>query len=937
MKTSRLAPALVLSGAAALLVEVAWGRRWTLVFGSGTGAHALVLALFMLGMGLGARGYRALARRLGGSGRYLYVRLELAAAACALAAPALAAWATRAFQAAATSWGPTASPLGAVQLGLATLVLAIPTLCMGAALPALCDELEAGAPEEVEAQVGALYAWNTLGAVLGAAVGGYLAVPLLGLRGTFWLAAALGAAAAWWLRGGPRRTPPKAPPAPPGHRGIELTYAFVGFAALALEVLLFRAMLSAAGASSYAFAAVLSAFLAGIALGAALGRRPLADLPPRTDLAVRLGLTGTAVGVVGLALPAYLEIYLNVLPRARGVLGSELAIWALATIYLLPVGLGFGALLPAAVRALLPGGADHDAGGPALARAYLANSLGAAMGALAGHYWIAPGAGIRGGILLLAGSLLLVSLGLLLTSSSRSFAAAPAGLALALAVLRPGPVHIQDAGYRYAEIPTAKRPTVSEFLRPQELLWYRDGPDTSVAITRSPDGSRTLRINGKADASSTGDMPVQVGLGLLPAFLAPDGAEALVIGLGSGATAEALLRMPRGKVDVAELSPTVLEAARFGFGEIFPRPFQDPRSRIHLVDGRRLVEAWPRRVDLIVSEPTNLFISGVANLFTREFFRAARRRLRPGGHLVQWVQNYHLSPDSLRELVRTMGAEFPHVLLTWFDDFVILASDQPIRLDVGLARERLARPELAGLARQAGLGTQPTMLVRRILADRTTLLTWAGPGPLVTDDHPTLEFASSQDRFRSDGHLLEVALRSLHALQAGQEELPLTGLTSEDPAGGTRFEAARLRLGPDLGGTASLARLAGRRPGMQVLLEGRDALLFARWLREDPAGRAEVLVYPHSALSDPGLPHTALEGGEGLHPGSVHDHRALWQLSPSGALLTWACPATRRTYAAKRSVPEGEDLEAALAELAADISCLHPDGTWGRGTLAPAP
>ncbi len=271
-----------------------------------------------------------------------------------------------------------------------------------------------------------------------------------------------------------------------------------------------------------------------------------------------------------------------------------------------------------------------------------------------------------------------------------------------------------------------------------ELLLYDHGPTGAVAVGRSTrTGNVWLSINGKVDASTGDDMPTQLLSGELPLALAPDPRRALVVGLASGVTAGAVLRDPRvDALTVVELEPVVVRASRY-FDHASGAPLDDPRTTLVIDDARAFLARTDQRFDVIVSEPSNPWITGVSSLFTLEYWELVRSRLAPGGVVCQWVQLYGMGPDELRGLLRTFRHVFPDAVL--FE--TIEGSDV---LLIGGAGDAVARrPDLP----------VPPLL----LADE--LAGVAGEGWLNTDDRPRVEWAAPRWLHYDTGPANAAALR----------------------------------------------------------------------------------------------------------------------------------------------------------------------------------
>jgi len=780
-----LALCFFLSGLGSLVLEVVWTRQLRLIFGSTTLAASTILVAYMLGLGLGGLAGGRIAHRLR-DGIRAYAWIEIAIGLIALAVPflleALPPYA-RALMHDAGFW-----PLLLGRFAIALVVLLVPTILMGATLPIVVTAVTRVEPR-IGASTGLLYGINTLGAVAGVFATAFVLFPLLGLwRANLFgalLDVAVGVLALVLLgrsrdaatsgvttdqtadvgaharsAGDVASQAPRAAPAAahaaaepvPATSVLLVAYALVGFTALVYEVSWTRALALVLGSSIYAFSAMLGAFLAGIALGSLAARR----LVDRTTRPLRLLVAGLcALGVlslaVTLALPALPEAFLGLL-RRTGPIGTRLVLLQVAVCVLvqLPATLVLGALFPLLTRLVASGSATT---GAAVGRVYFANTLGCASGAFAAGFVLIPLLGLRD-TLALAAAVNLVSAALVLLlqpglgARARLAAAAPLAAALALLLFSipfdgtrltrgafRGPELVLDFG-------VADEPIVG--VPPKEVLFYRDGMNSTVSVHREGDGILELRVNGKADASTGGDMSTQVLLGALPLLFGPPAERVAVIGYASGVTAGSVARHPVERIDVIEIEPAILEAERF-FQQQNGRPLDDPRVRVVLDDGRAHLAAHPGTYDVVISEPSNPWMSGVSNLFTREFFAVARESLRPGGRLLQWVQLYAMPPEDLYSILAALRTEFAHVYAFAHGDeepdLLLLATQEPLGRD-DLPRWEELPPAVQFDLRRIGNFSTPDLwsLLRLLPADVDAL---AARAPLVNrDDNLHIELAT---------------------------------------------------------------------------------------------------------------------------------------------------------------------------------------------------
>src|SRR5256885_3581866 len=154
-------------------------------------------------------------------------------------------------------------------------------------------------------------------------------------------------------------------------------------------------------------------------------------------------------------------------------------------------------------------------------------------------------------------------------------------------------------------------------------------------------------------------MPTQRTIGHLGLLHHPAPKRVLVIGLGSGVTLGAVACHQLQTLDCVEISPAGVRAADY-FTDANGGVLHDPRVRLVIGDGRNAVQFAKEPYDVIVSQPSNLWISGMSNLFSRDFFSMASRRLGPGGIFCQWVQAYRMHLEDFQSILKTFFEVFPN-------------------------------------------------------------------------------------------------------------------------------------------------------------------------------------------------------------------------------------------------------------------------------------
>ena len=866
-----------LSGTAGLIYQVVWTKMLGQLFGNSAYAVATVLAVFMAGMAAGSALFGRW-RPGGAGGIALYARLELAIAATALLSFPGIPLVRRIYLAGYPYWGGSAAALLALRVLGAALVLALPTILMGGTLPVLLAAISRES-RELGLRAGRFYAANTGGAVAGTLAAGFFLLPRFGLRFTLATAVVLNlvaGVAAWKIAsaGSPAHAAgaPRAAPESGTARPLELLcFAAVGATAMLYELGWTRLLETPLGSSTYAFSLMLATFLLGISAGSAIFEKWFRQGRQSTVLL----FAGTQLGIAAAALASLWlyrqvpELLLFLLRRSgerfSGLLAAQAAACALP---LLPLALLFGFNFPA-VLALVCGSSgtrgEQELGGN-LGRAVAANTAGAILGALAGGFLLLPSAGsfrlialagalnlviaaalvlnerpLEGKALAVAGALLL---GLVWTAAtSRFFSQASAAFGVVL--------------YRGIH---SSHLTAREMADTEDVVFFQDGISSTIAVTRSED-YLALKTNGKVDASNL-DAGTQLLLGDLGAVFHPHPRRVLIIGFGGGMTVSAVSRFPEvERLDCVEIEPAVLEAAphleRLGRGVL-----GDPRLHVYFDDARNFLQARPDRYDLIISEPSNPWIAGIASLYTREFFETVRQHLSPGGSLVQWIQAYALSPGDLAMILASMQPAFRDLAL-WHSsgrDFLVLARDtnEPLSLDRARAlwadgplREdfealHLSAPESwAAYFRLDHGEIQKLAAGAEINSDDNTRLEYSAPRHLLRES-----LAAELDKYvasfeggdlarlfpKEDRTALEVAVART-ALEVAPERagrlIEAIPTTAETPLISTLRARVQLARGDSSGAAKALAELKDRNDNRYSIeywlaIAQRDQGLFAR-------------------------------------------------------------------------------------------------------------
>ena len=790
-----------LSGFSALVYEVLWVRMLTLVFGNTAQAAAAVMAALFAGFALGAfaggRLADAAVLRLTGCKTtsssddaslewarplllQLYALLELGIGLYALATPfifKLAEWVFVGLFHGAEESGTGQTVLKVI---MAFLALIVPSALMGATLPTL-SKCVSEAIEKAGARVGLLYSLNTWGGVVGSFAAGFVLIPFVGVTWTLVVAALINGAIAMagltlagksaWLAQAADAVSSSASSTAPAQsalapfalrleesvsrEGLRLwllvIVAVSGFTSLAYEVLWTRTFVVIFGADIYAFTAVLTTFLAGIAIGSFLAARVMERglASPGTGLLIIVALQ-IGIGLATLVLLPSFGGLPYVLFKTRNWFGGT---WATMTLVrftmafllmILPTAL-LGATFPLAMRLYA---SSIQRLGSQVGELYASNTVAAIIGSLAAGFFLIPCVGVEWSIkltavvnLILGGFLLVTPL----TVTGRILARmAVLGAALLIAVI-PGWNRnmIALAQARVWSQSAGSFAQYKKFVEAIDLPFYEEGVTATVGVARTMPGNTTLTINGKPVASTAfSDIMVERILGLLPTALSHEPKRGLVIGLGTGVTLSGVPTRPGSKVDCVEISAEVVQAADEYFRLQNHDVIHNPEVRVVVNDARHFLLLTNQRYDIITSDPIHPWAAGSVNLYTQEFYRLCRRHLAKGGVMCQWLPMYQLSDADMKAVLKTFSSVFPHTTV-WAcaADLVVISTEEPLRNDLSdfvrfFDQDQIAT-DLAAVTIE-----NPFDVFGLLVLDEEGVAQLTSGCALVTDDRPSLEFTT---------------------------------------------------------------------------------------------------------------------------------------------------------------------------------------------------
>lgn len=762
------------SGAFALVYEVSWVRAITLEFGSTTLAVSTVLAVFMSGLAIGAWLVRDKADQFK-KPLAIYGIIELGIALYAFVTPFLFNHFLPLFSRLASSLELSIWLFSFVRFIASAIVLILPTILMGATLPVL-TRYYANQERDAARGGGLLYGINTVGAFCGTIAAGFLLLPALGLMKTIYSVALanliLGGCAillsrasekpqGLWMDRAIRQSPIEAPSS--GRRFILMAIFFTGFAAMAVQVVWTRVLILVIGGSAFAFSIVLATFLAALGLGAAVFtivlRSELASA--RSLFRILSLLSATLIALTATLFPKLPGIFLNwfwsydLLQNPGRMFNLQGLICSL--IIFLPTFV-MGGFFPTAVRIVLQ---RNENAGREVAQIYTWNTVGCILGSIAAGFALIPWLGIRGSLLIVIALYCLTGALIAMETAStrrRSMAMITAiGLFVVLFFVMPGwqKQMMTSAMYNYAyHLKEMSSKQLSRIITQRtRLLYYRDGLSATVTVTQNTTANNKtlgLTINGKYDGSTGRDMANQRLLAHYPLLLHPNPQNVCVIGMGTGCTAGSAALYPLEKLVVVEIEPAVVEASRFFSAENY-NLHENLNVQFQVTDGRLYLKLNPQQFDVIISEPSNPWLAGPSDLFTRDFFNIAAQSLRSDGLFCQWLHLYALSPENVAILIRTFTEVFPNTFLISTQpgvDILLLGSVTPFTLDLRRVSERLQDESLrADLADPRVQIRSMYDLAARIRLGPSELQQMVSGQRINTDDHPIIMYRAPRDLY----------------------------------------------------------------------------------------------------------------------------------------------------------------------------------------------
>jgi spermidine synthase len=696
------------SGAMGLVDQVCFSKYLSTVFGATAYAVSAVLAAFMAGLMLGAHLGGRVASRLR-TPLLAYGLAELLAAATIALSPVAFEALTPAYVELASRFGDSLLLVSLLRWGLAVLVVVVPTTALGMTLPLLAPMLRA-ADQRLDTNIGAsrlnvLYAANTFGGALGALAAAYVLLPAFGLRATLYLAAsttaALGIVALVLAKAlGPRGVVEQAPAGEQAPHSLLRTRRFTRLHAIAAlsgavvfiaEVVSTHLLAVVIGNSAYAFALILAIFLSCLFAGAALAPQVARRFG---DNALSLSLLAASVATL-VTLPLW-----DRLPFVFGALGGHVSSFEGRELVRASVAFGIlfvptllmGLTFPLLLRSI----AARDDVAHWVGSLTVSNTLGAVAGSLVAGYVMIPSLGSENSLRAVAVAMAMTGTWLMLPLNAPRLANSRNGPArhpprpgatrwlrhkALLALFGVGGVAVVSPRWDLARLTSGSNVYFDHYRPPKTVAFVREDVHGGITtITEDEQGVQTLFTNGKFQGNDAEEMHAQRYFAHYPSLFVNDFNDALVIGLGTGTTLGTYTGYPWQAIEVVEISPSIVQAARDHFSGPNRAALDDPRVRLRVDDGRNYLLTHPKRFDLIGMELSSVWFAGAAALYSVDFYELVSKHLRPGGIFQQWVQLHHIEEPVFATILNTLRESFDHVVLFYGGgQGILIASNSPLR------------------------------------------------------------------------------------------------------------------------------------------------------------------------------------------------------------------------------------------------------------------
>lgn len=762
------------SGASALVYQVLWVKQLTLTFGSTTLAVSTILACFMAGLAFGSY---LMGTKITTIKRVLiiYALLEICIGVYALFLPLLFETTDYLYKLVWPYTNDIHLLLPIIRFFLVFIVLIIPTTLMGATLPLLV-KYYINTDDLIVKYVSFLYGINTLGAVFGALLCGFVLLETLGITFTNYIAIGFNFIAAIISIIIEKKDQLSNPKNLINEDIILTKYNYnlknkliliimllSGFTAMMYEIIWSRLLVLIFGSTTYAYTAMLAVFLMGISLGSIYVNKYFKNNTKNLIYFAILQLLIGGFVILGTYYFKYLfYIFLKVMETVNLSYSSLIFnILYVSGLLILPAALIFGALFPLSVKLFDP---EQLSISQRTAKIYTFNTIGCIIGSFSAGFVLIPVIGLRWSLVFAACINVLLALifvyNVLQSHKVRTVIIFVCCLFLCIFIIKPGKWNNQFITLGNYVNKLQLILNESDIKDERALVFYKEGQHSIISVREVGINTKNRMIeyalynNGKVDATNRfADIRTQTAISYIPALVSSKLDDILIIGMGSGMTASVIELFPAKNIELVELERSVLEARKF-FSDRYGDPLEDKRLKIIIDDARNYLGVTPKTYDVIISEPSNVWISGVASLFTREYYRTIKNKLKPKGVLCQWMHLYCLKPERVFSVLKTLKSEFQYVYVCHSKttgDLIILASQEPVILDLKKIRKQLTNNVIKNDLKEIFNINNEYEFLNLFLSNNdnlTRVLNNLKPSPPInTDNNSYLEFGANKDFF----------------------------------------------------------------------------------------------------------------------------------------------------------------------------------------------
>ena len=768
------------SGFSGLIYESIWSNYLKLFLGHAAYAQVLVLSIFMGGMALGSwitARYSAKIQNL----LLNYAKVEMAIGLFGIFFHFIYLQVTDFAYSSVIPKIFSAQGIDLFKWALASLLIFPQAVLLGSTFPLMSAGIIRVFPQNRGKSIALLYFTNSLGAAVGVLVSGFVLIKAVGLPGTIVTAGIINIliAAIVWLLSYNDSYNPNDHTIVKTKKEIQkwLSYrifavflicaGLTGTASFIYEIVWIRMLTLVLGASTHAFELMLSAFILGLAIGSLWIRRRIDRLksPIKT-----LGIIQVIMGILALSTLLIYDGTFNIMQYMisalsktnQGYILFNLFSHSIAMVIMLPATICAGMTLPILTYYLV----SQQYGEDSIGKVYAANMMGSIIGIILAVQ-LMPFFGLKNLLAFGAGIDIILGLALVwyavqifstrnwIIITSISFTV----IMLYVSLVQLDPLKLASGVFRHGTIDRHDK----------KILFHKDGKTASIDLVSSKDGRKfTILNNGKPDAciadsaKATPDEVTQVLLAAIPLSLHQDARNAAVIGLGSGMTSNILLKFPGiDKLDIIEIEPAMVEAARL-LGSKVGMPIDNPRSQIHIEDAKTFFTSHNNKYDLIISEPSNSWVSGVSSLFSLEFYHLIRNYINEDGLFVQWMQLYEINISLVASVIKALSIILnDYVIYATSTDILIIANKNGAINE--LSDSIFDIPEMKSILGRVGIENVQDLALRKLGSRKTLDQLFALHSVQPNSDYfPVLDINAVKARYLKQNALDLIALRTIH-------------------------------------------------------------------------------------------------------------------------------------------------------------------------------